>query len=267
MVNKIIDTIQFIEEHFAQQISINEIERVSCYSYRNFQRIFKSTCGENIGAFQKRLKLENAYKMLLFNKTAIKEIAFEVGFETPAALTKSFKQYFGFPPSDIRLHKELIFKNNKIINSPATEKLDFEIVSMPKQQVYYSRIITSYESPAIETHWNSFMQFGFHDSCDFYGIILDETIITEDLKCRYDACSSQQALLKVLPQKEIFGGKYVKFEHLGSYDTLHETYNKIYAQWMIQSDLTFSNLPPIEHYLTDENGKNSHKTSIFIPIS
>lgn len=264
--NNIIDTIHFIEENYARTISVNELERSSCYSYRNFQRIFKSTCNESIGSFQKRLKLENAYKMLLFNKNPIKNIAFEVGFESASSLTKSFKQHFGFPPSEIREHKELIFRKNEIVLDTTSEQLDFEIVFMPKIEIYFSRIITSYESPEIEKHWSNFMKFGFPKQSIYYGIILDETMITEDIKCRYDACCSNQSMLFEFPKKEIFGGKYVKFVHLGSYKTLHTTYDKIYAQWMIQTDLSFSNLPPIECYEIQEMDESCNRTSIYIPI-
>lgn len=265
-VNSIINTIHFIEENYARVISVKEIEQVSFYSYRNFQRIFKSACNENIGSFQKRLKLENAYKMLLYNQEPINNIAYDVGFETPSALTKSFKQHFGFTPSEVRKNKELIFQNNEIdFNSPK-EPIEFEAVIMQEQKIYYSRIITPYDSPEIEEHWLAFMKYCFPEQSQYYGIIADETIITEDDKCRYDACSSNPSLLKELPQKEIFGGKYIKFEHTGSYDTLEDTYRKIYAQWMVFSDLSFSNLPPIEHYVTENKNMGCNSTHIYIPI-
>lgn len=94
--NNIINTIHFLEENYARSISVTEIEKVSFYSYRNFQRICKSACCERSRSFQKRLKLENAYKMLLFNKMPIKEIAYAVGFESASALTKSFNNILDF---------------------------------------------------------------------------------------------------------------------------------------------------------------------------
>ena len=265
-VNSIINTIQFIEENYTRIISVKEIEQVSFYSYRNFQRIFKSACNETIGSFQKRLKLENAYKMLLYNREPINNIAYEVGFETASALTKSFKQHFGFTPSEVRKHKEIIFTKSDILFDNEREPLPHEAVNMPEQEIYFSRIITSYNSPDIEKHWKEFLKYGFPSQSKFYGIIADETIITEDIKCRYDACSNQPSVLKTLATKKIFGAKYIKFIHQGSYATLDDTYRKIYAQWMVNTDLAFSNQAIIECYEEDNNHAELNKTFIYIPI-
>lgn len=55
-------TIAYIEENFAREITSGEIEDIACYSYRNFQRVFMKLFGETLSGFQKRLRLENAYK-------------------------------------------------------------------------------------------------------------------------------------------------------------------------------------------------------------
>ncbi|MFN0203898.1 MAG: GyrI-like domain-containing protein [Bacteroidia bacterium] len=264
--NSIINTLHFIEENYARAISVEEIEQVSCYSYRNFQRIFKHICNETIGSFQKRLKLENAYKMLLYNHEPVNNIGYDVGFETPSAFAKAFKQHFGFTPSEVRKHKEVIFTQNDIVLTTPEDILPYKAVIMPQEEVYFSRVIAAYDSPEIETHWAKFMQFGFPPQSKFYGIIADEPCITEDIRCRYDACCDTSPLLKNLPKKKIFGGKYIQFTHTGTYDTLDETYQKIYTQWMINADLEFSNSPHIEYYEPHNSQADLNKTHIFIPI-
>ena len=62
-------------------LSVKELEDISHYSYRNIQRIFKYSCGETIGAFQQRLKVENAYKRILYTQENLTSIAIEVGFD------------------------------------------------------------------------------------------------------------------------------------------------------------------------------------------
>ncbi|MBB6270703.1 transcriptional regulator GlxA family with amidase domain [Pedobacter cryoconitis] len=59
---KIQHIIKYIEEYYDQDISVQKLEQLSNYSYRNVQRVFKNIFNESLGAFQKRLKLENAYK-------------------------------------------------------------------------------------------------------------------------------------------------------------------------------------------------------------
>jgi AraC family transcriptional regulator len=84
-LNCVYNTISFIEKNYDQVISIEELEEVSHYSYRNIQRIFKYTCGETVGAYQKGLRVENAYKMMLYTSGNITSIALKVGFANLAS--------------------------------------------------------------------------------------------------------------------------------------------------------------------------------------
>lgn len=267
-VNNIIRTIQFIEENYHREISIQEIERVSCYSYRNIQRIFKHTCNETIGEFKKRLKLENAYKLLLFNNEDIKNISNMVGFETPSSFAKAFKQHFNITPSEARDSKELIFEKNNIMISSQPVDIPFETVKINSKDVYYSRVIAPYDSDEIEQLWKKFTKLLFPtDNTQYYGVIADETLITDDIKSRYDACSDKPAFNTSLPVKKIFGGKFVKFTHTGNYQTIEQTYKTIYSHWMLNSELEFSNNATIEHYnYVDEHNADNNITDIYIPL-
>ena len=87
-----------MEKNYDQPVSVKELEDISHYSYRNIQRIFKYSCGETIGAFQQRLKVENAYKRILYTQENLTSIAIEVGFANIASFSKAFKQHFGISP-------------------------------------------------------------------------------------------------------------------------------------------------------------------------
>lgn len=267
-INNIIHTVQFIEENYYREISIKEIENVSCYSYRNIQRIFKHTCNETIGAFKKRLKLENAYRLLLYNKEDIQNIGSMVGFETPASFAKAFKQHFGQTPTEARNSKEIIFKKNDIMIPSEHIEIPFETIKLNSIDVYYSRVIAPYESQEIELLWDKFTKNLFPARyTQYYGIIADETLITENIKTRYDACSDKPAFNIELPIKKIFGGKFVKFTHQGSYKTIEQTYKAIYSNWIINSELEFSNNATIEHYkYVEEKNDANNVTDIYIPL-
>ena len=269
-LNRVYDTLNFVETNYNKQISIKELENVSCYSYRNIQRIFKYTCNETIGAYQKRLRLENAYKMILYTKENLSQIAFEVGFETVAAFSKAFKQYFGVSPKEAKSKKEFLFKSNSIIPTTSSTQLKFEIVYLPSLKVYYKSTNTNYVNEEIELLWQEFESNNFQsNNVEYYGVIADDPLITEKIKCRYDACSSVQSLNEKLPHKNIFGGKYVKFIHHGSYDSIEETYKNIYGGWILSSRLEFDSSPIIEHYIShSSNTKNKQdfSTEILIPL-
>lgn len=269
-LRSIYNTINFIENNYNKQISIQELENVSCYSYRNIQRIFKYTCNETIGEYQTRLKLENAYKLILYSKDNLSSIAYNVGFESLSSFSKAFKKHFGFPPKQAKSDKVLLLKNFAIKATPIETQIKPEIIFIPEKKVYYQSTNTYYVNEEIELLWEEFSANNFpNSSADFFGVIADEPLITEEIKCRYDACCSLQPINKKLPSKFIFGGQYAKFIHHGSYDTIVETYKNIYAGWILTSQLEFSNTPIIEQYIhhsTNTDSEKNYVTAILLPL-
>lgn len=95
-LEKVQHIIKYIEEHYNQDISIQKLEQLSNYSYRNVQRVFKKIFNESLGAFQKRLKLKNAYKKLIYTLDPITDVAYSVGFDSLQSFSKSFKKQFRY---------------------------------------------------------------------------------------------------------------------------------------------------------------------------
>ena len=108
-LSKIQHIIKFIEDNHNTNISTKELEKISNNSYRNLQRIFKTIFKESIGAFQKRLKLENGYRKIIYTNNTISDIAIEVGFQSVHSFSKSFKKHFNISPSIARNQKENLF--------------------------------------------------------------------------------------------------------------------------------------------------------------
>lgn len=267
----IYNTIHFIESNYNKVITIKELEAVSHYSYRNIQRIFKYACGETIGAYQKRLKIERAYKLLLYTTEPLTSIALEVGFENSASFSKAFSQAYSISPSEARKNKSILFEKNKITPAIIDAWIEPEIVYETETKIYYQSTKTHYANENIEELWQKITGLSFPASdINYYGIIADQPIITDKLKCRYDACASIQPVNGTLPSKKILGGRYAKFLHHGSYNTIEQTYYKIYAGWVLSTKLEFSPSPIIEQYIKNPgNTANEldYVTAILIPVN
>ena len=152
-----------------------------------------------------------------------------------------------FHREKLRQNKAILFQANTLIPSLSEGTLKPDIEYLPALKVYYQSINTDYANQDIETLWSKLMSWGFpKNGTDYYGVIADEPLITEKIKCRYDACASLPTLQKSLPHKTIFSGKYAKFLHFGSYETIEDTYAKIYANWILSTKLEFSPSPIIE---------------------
>lgn len=269
-LNCVYRTLSFIEQNYAQVISIPELEDVSHYSYRNIQRIFRYTCGETIGAYQKRLRVENAYKMMLYSNHHISAIALQVGFANLASFSKAFKQHYQLSPKQAKLQKIPLLAKADIFPIEATQELKPEILYVPAVKVYYRSAFINYEHEEIESVWDQFMKLlSPSKEQEFYGIIADEPIIRESLTCRYDTCCSMPSKDTALPFKTIAGGRYAQFSHYGDYENIEETYIKIYSGWILTAKLEFGTSPVIEKYIRHPDNSDAVQdqlTYIWLPL-
>lgn len=262
--------VKFIEENYHRNISTEELEDIGCYSYRNLHRVFKNIFEESLGEFQKRLKLENGYKKLIYTNDSITDIAFSVGFESLQAFTKSFKKQFHVSPSMSRTNKFDIF-NDYINQYNEKAKIAYEIVYLNPLKIYYQSIKTNnYDNSDIDILWENIDDLhGTQKGIAYYGVIVDQPLITIGKHCRYEACISQDPCNKAFSSKTIFGGRYIQYIHKGSYDFIENTYRLIYKSWLIDSKLEFDDSPIIEHYVHHNFNCEDEKdfvTQILIPL-
>jgi AraC family transcriptional regulator len=266
----IYNTLALIEKKYNDTITVEELERVSFYSYRNIQRIFKYACGITIGGYQQQLKVENGYKLILYSPNSLSSIALTVGFDSLAAFSKAFKQHFGVSPKEARLNKTVLFEAHKIVPCAADTVVECTIVYRSALKIYYQRTETHYQNEDIEGLWEQLMALDFpKNGVEYYGTIMDEPLVSNTIKCRYDACASVCPKDKNLPSKTIFSGKYAQFLHHGSYETIDETYTKIYARWILTTQLAFDASPIIEHYIKHNSNTENEAdflTAILIPL-
>ena len=92
--------LSYIDDHLHEDISIETVEDVCHYSYRNINRIFEAIHQETIGKYVKRLRLEKAAQYLKYSDMGVAEIAYEVGFNSRTTFYRAFKKFNGISPSE-----------------------------------------------------------------------------------------------------------------------------------------------------------------------
>ncbi|ATL76009.1 transcription activator effector-binding protein [Chryseobacterium piperi] len=258
-IQKIVD---LIEENFDREITAFEIESMSHYSYRNFQRIFFKIFNETISGFQKRLRLENAYKKLIYTTDKISDIAWQVGYFNVQSFSKAFRQQYHISPASARKNKQNVF--SEFIESNTTDLL-YEIKYKDPVSVYCQFIkAKDYNNQEINDLWERIEdQNGV--SVSSYGIIRDQPLITSWSHCRYGAAVGELSQgVSGFQKKEIFGGKYIRFTHTGPFENILETYRTFYRLWLSEPFSMLDNSDVIEEYLQSETGEMI--THIYFPV-
>lgn len=258
-IHKIVD---YIEENFDREITAYEVEAMCQYSYRNFQRIFFKIFNETISGFQKRLRLENAYKKLIYTSDKISDIAWHVGYLNVQSFSKAFKKQYHISPVEARKHKQEVFRE---FVEPGTIDMQYEIKYKDPVSVFCKFFkIKDYNTDEINGVWDHVESQ--HGSLPVsYGIIRDQPLITSRSHCRYGVAIEQRlSETEGFQKKEIFGGKYIRFTHHGAFENILETYRTFYRFWLEEQKISLDNSDVIEEYLQSETGDPI--THIYFPL-
>lgn len=274
--------INYIDANFKEDINIEKVEAISLYSYRNINRIFQALHQETIGKYVKRIRLEKAAQYLKYSNITISDIAFEVGYEDIAAFSKAFKKKYAYSPSDYRssnhpfkqkapLHLDTIDTDRQALTYELEYLPDFDFLGLEYRGAYDNLV-------AINTAWEQLVIYAdqhqlLDDDPILIAEVLDDEEISENIHCRYNTGIILKEPLKFEPDG-LFKlhhhqpQQYAKFIHKGPHEKSVATYNKIYANWMIDVKLEFKDLPTLEFFLNDEETTPPEEllTAIYIPV-
>ncbi|MBK1897365.1 helix-turn-helix domain-containing protein [Chryseobacterium paridis] len=96
------DLVVLMQSHYKENISLEQYAFLANCSLSTFKRKFYQTFKMNPGKWILQHRLETAYELLKSSEKNITEIAYEVGFETPAHFITSFKQKYRNTPKQLQ---------------------------------------------------------------------------------------------------------------------------------------------------------------------
>lgn len=96
------ETIDHIETHLDQKLTLTQLAQTLHYSKYHLHRIFSETLGMTIGAYVQRRQLTEAARQLIYTERPLLEIAFSYGYESQQAFTAAFKTMYKLPPAAYR---------------------------------------------------------------------------------------------------------------------------------------------------------------------
>tara|TARA_R110002051_G_scaffold52876_1_gene100063 strand:+ start:4475 stop:5356 length:882 start_codon:yes stop_codon:yes gene_type:complete len=96
------DLVRLMQSHYKENISLEQYAFLANCSLSTFKRKFNQTFKMNPGKWIMQRRLEEAYEMIANSEKNITEIAYDVGFETPAHFIASFKQKYRNTPKKLQ---------------------------------------------------------------------------------------------------------------------------------------------------------------------
>jgi len=234
----------YIQEHFAEDLSLEKLASVACYSKYHFHRLFREHYNETVNNHILRVRLEHAaYRLSTELNATMDEIATSCGFSSSQNFARTFKAQFGFPPTSVRKQP-----GHPIIGrSAGREKktcdrasLDVQIRRWPSCRVACIRDIGPYRSEsnnrAIDRLYRWAFTAGYVDAgAKLIGVYWNDFESTPPQDCVFDAClevsknakGSGDVRIQMLP-----GGKVAVLHCEDEWEQIPAQRNRLSSEWL-----------------------------------
>lgn len=99
---------QLVRDNFANEnFTVDDIWRALGMNRTKLYAFVKEKSGISLGVYVRRMRLEEAARLLLTTDMAVAEVAFAVGISSPAYFTRAFKEQYSMSPTEyIRHHQD-----------------------------------------------------------------------------------------------------------------------------------------------------------------
>ncbi|MEZ3468076.1 MAG: AraC family transcriptional regulator [Schaedlerella sp.] len=101
-VERLNESMRYIEEHLTGEIDHKELGRIACCSAYHFQRMFTYMAGVSLAEYIRRRRMSLAAADLQGGDAKILDIAQKYGYSSPTAFNRAFQGIHGIAPSAVR---------------------------------------------------------------------------------------------------------------------------------------------------------------------
>lgn len=107
--NHIARTIDWLNQNFTQQLKVEDLASMAQMSNSTFYQHFRSMTALSPLQYQKRLRLQEARRLMLSDDIDAASAGFQVGYESASQFSREYRRHFGAPPvRDIQQLKETV---------------------------------------------------------------------------------------------------------------------------------------------------------------
>jgi AraC family transcriptional regulator len=281
-----------IHTHVDEELTLDGLARVACFSPYHFHYVFRGIVGEGLGEYLRRMRLERAWHRLLDGSRTVAEVARDAGYGSHEAFDRAFRAQFGLTPSDARrasdvratlapadgrLAEALAARLQRILHPAsdgselgvATRRIEPMRVGAMRQVGPYSEIGALFEKLMGWAGRNRILG----PKTRVLGLCYDDPEMTPPEKCRYDACLGLDPGQSVpadggVNEILIQGGEYAVAVHRGQHCDLPQTYAMVCGRWCPEFGRELRDVPCIENYLNHARNTAAEdlRTEIYVPL-
>jgi AraC family transcriptional regulator len=277
-MNPVGKAIWFIETHFAEPISLDDVAAVSGVSRFHLCRAFGIATGQSVMGYSRARRLTRAAQALSAGAPDILAVALDAGYSSHEAFTRAFRDHFGQTPEMVRSQQNLVQLQPKLLEPIRMENATAHTLNPPRFEEAGPMLIAGLgmlcndaSSSGIPALWQRFVPHIGHVpgqlGRDTYGVICGG----DDNGNREYICGVAVSDFAQLPadfsRVRLARHNYAVFLHTGHVSEIRATWNAIWNQWAPDSGKTIADAPEFEKYTQAFNPMTGMGgVEIWIPI-
>ncbi len=277
-VERINETINYIEDNLDKDISYDTIEKITLCSIYNFQRMFSYIANKSLSEYIRSRKLTLAAFDILNSKDHILDIALKYGYTSHDAFTRAFHKFHGVLPSKVRTGTVMLKTCPKIsfqITIKGESDMNYMIEHWPAFTIsgFKKRVKTDEAFHVIPQIWDTSGKDGTMER-------LFELIMKADMRpsgllgvsvggewgekeemnyylgltTHVDVDNCEKVMTpNEMNELQLPKATWAIFEANGPLpESVQKVYKQFYTEWLPSSGYELDNLPVIECYLQDQ---------------
>lgn len=133
--------IDYIENNLSEPIDYLKLSKIVGLPPYILQRVFQFITGMTITEYIRKRRLSKSYEYLSRNEKNVTELAFLYGYSSTSSFSRSFRNYFGIRPHEVKKNKELITFPKMVFEKDIVdlEELKYQINTIEEMELYGRR--------------------------------------------------------------------------------------------------------------------------------
>jgi AraC family transcriptional regulator len=257
-MNPVGKALWYIESHFAGEIALDDVARVSGVSRYHLSRAFGTATGHSLMRYVRGRRLSEAARALSAGASDILSVALDAGYGSHEAFTRAFRDQFGLTPEAVRAQRSL--DNLALLEPLKMDETLLTTLEPPRFETGKALLIAGLgerydceSSKAIPSQWQRFVPHIGHVPGQIGGRTAYGVCCNSDDDGNFDyICGVEVASFSELPKEfarvRIPQQRYAVFTHRDHISTIRRTVNTIWNKWLPESGHEVADAPDFERY-------------------
>lgn len=275
-IERLNDTISYIEEHLTEEIDYEQLGRIACCSSYHFQRMFTYMAGVPLSEYIRRRKMSLAAVDLQSNHMKIIDAAEKYGYQSPTAFNRAFQSVHGIAPSAVKsggvavksfppVSFKITVKGVEEMNYRIETKDAFRIVgvSVPlHKDIEQNFAVIPPKWQEISVNGTLQRLIGMMDTPPMG--VLGVSTCNDTEPWRYYIAVSTSQEKNDLEEYTVPAATWAVFPGEGTNQSIQELERRIVTEWLPTSGYEYGNAPDVEVYLNPDPQNAQYE--VWIPV-